>query len=100
MPVEEVTSARRAVNVRPATLAAGCASTALAAATLYWRPEDAALVLVSISPHFAIMTSKLVSPDREPHASTALMTFQPSTTWPNTQCLPSKKGVAATQMKN
>jgi hypothetical protein len=100
IPVEEVTSARRAVSVRAATLADGCASTAEAGATLCWRPEAAALVDVSISPHAAIMTSKLVSPLRDPQASTAFMTFQPSTTWPNTTCLPSRKGVAATQMKN
>ena len=47
-----------------------------------------------------MMTSAEVSPPRLPHASTALMTLYPSTTWPNTVCLPLRKGVATVQRKN
>eukprot|EP00237_Pycnococcus_provasolii_P014941 CAMPEP_0205947938 /NCGR_PEP_ID=MMETSP1459-20131121/320_1 /ASSEMBLY_ACC=CAM_ASM_001120 /TAXON_ID=41880 /ORGANISM="Pycnococcus provasolii, Strain RCC931" /LENGTH=187 /DNA_ID=CAMNT_0053319097 /DNA_START=27 /DNA_END=591 /DNA_ORIENTATION=- len=52
------------------------------------------------SPHALIMTSKLGSPDLDPHASIARTTFMPSMTCPKTVCLPSSHGVASVHMKN
>ena len=52
------------------------------------------------TPQSPMMTSALVSPDLDPHASIALMTLYPSTTCPNTVCLPFKKGVPVVHRKN
>ena len=59
--------------------------------------------LPHISPHWAIVTSRFgTSLPRYPVLvfSIFLTTSMPSTTWPKTTCLPSRKGVGTVVMKN
>jgi len=108
-------AARGAALSRPpvrdtAAFALSLACAAVAATVLYPRvfarppvtmrlpvfPDAAA----EMTPQSPMMISPLVSPPLLPHASTALMTLYPSSTWPNTVCLPFRNGVATVHRKN
>lgn len=51
-------------------------------------------------PQLSIMTGFIVLPDLDPTASICRMIDKPSSTSPNTTCLPSNQGVASVQIKN
>ena len=58
------------------------------------------LTSVSSTPALVILTVAAVLPPDEPTASIFCTTSIPSSTSPNTTCLPSRKGVGTVQMKN